>query len=206
MSLLGTQVYANSTTPLWLGTAGATSGDLTVGGTLFINNDVDFKGDTGTLEGRITAGQSVNNTLYIQTTGRVDFTQIGTGSANTYVQVSPFGSGGDQLVVGGTVSANKLALPTAGAAPTAGVSAIPAGNDNVVVPTTAVTANSIILVTRMGDQAAGPGIGSGQMSIMVPSTRIIPGVSFEAYLVNPMTGIVVAANTVNAGFSWCIIN
>jgi hypothetical protein len=111
-----------------------------------------------------------------------------------------------KLDVSGTVTAQKLVLPATGGAATAGTASILAGQNNVIVQTSAVTANSIILTTRMGNPATGPGVGSGQQSIMVPSSQIVPGVSFNAFLVDASSGIQVASSTVNSIFSWVLFN
>ena len=59
MSLLGSQVYANPTTPLWASTGTiTTTGPLTVNGTLDVNGNADFDG-TVNLDGPLTANQNV---------------------------------------------------------------------------------------------------------------------------------------------------
>lgn len=112
----------------------------------------------------------------------------------------------DTLSVGGTVAAQRLSLTTGGAAPSCGSGAILVGQTNVVIPTTVVTANSIILVSHSGAAAAGPGNGAAQGGLTVNPALIVPGVSFRVDLVDPTTGIAVAAAVVNSEFNYLIIN
>jgi hypothetical protein len=224
MSIVIRESHANNSQPLWVSVNNPdVDGTLTVSGGIRAPG-IDFILPDDTLVGaRVASSGFVDGKLYLQAT-EVLVGQVGQGTTNTKFTTSAPGANADVLAVGGTVNvigninatgtiiatgnvgAGKLILPTTGAGPTAGKAFITAGSDDVVVPTTAVTADSIILVTRMGTQALGPGIGSGQQAIMVPSAQIIPGVSFQAFLVDPSTGIVTAANTVNAEFSWVIIN
>lgn len=223
MSLLGTQVYANEDTPLWVSTAGGSTidGDLTITGTMTAQNyaandqgpGYQMVGAGPTVHSRFTHIQGVAPRTMIQTNDPLYFNQLGQVNGNTFLQVTPFsvGSPADQLRVGGTLtvtgttSTARLTLPTTGAGPTAGKSAILVGQDNIVIPTTAVTANSIILITRQGLGGNGPGKSSAQLNVIVPSAQIVPGVSFNAFLVDG-DGIYTAAATVNAEFSWVIIN
>jgi hypothetical protein len=153
--------------------------------------------------------QGLTPATLIQSDDPIRFTRMGAEFGNTTLVQSAQGANTDVLQVSGTISPLKFTLPTeadALGAATAGKAAILEGSDDVVVYTTAVTANSIILVTRMGDPVMGPGNGSAQQSILVPSANIVPGVSFQAFLVDAETGINTAADRVNAEFSWIIIN
>lgn len=126
MSLLGTPVYANPTTPLWLGSGGSQtlSGNLTVGPPGFI---------TG---GRISASRQINpsfgnfvlsdsngntvgglnqygQTVALQgTTGQgILFGTVGTSNANSFLTLSAPGADLDLLRVGGTVRPNVFDTP-----------------------------------------------------------------------------------------------
>lgn len=218
MSLLGSQVYANPSTPLWLSSGGgAVSGSLTVKDDLNVVPSVTSGSSTIAL-GPQPSGDYPYTSL-IESTPVDILTSLGSElrfyTRENILATPPtlamtIDSTQNVTMTGGLtvdeVATNKLILPTTGAGPTAGTASIPAGNDNVVVNTTAVTADSIILTTRMGNASAGPGIGTGQHIIMVQSTQIVPGVSFEAFLVDAITGIKIAADTVSADFSWVIIN
>lgn len=226
MSLLGSQVYANPDTPCWVSASGDTiNGDLTVNGSISATGSITsgalgvIAPDDGngfsvfsgaTLKSRFQHITGGTRTL-IQSTDPFYFTQVGQANGNTSLTVSAFGSDADVLTVGGEIntnilSTNRLTLPVTGLQPIAGKSFIPVGQDNVTVPTFAILADSIVLITRMGAPTAGPGNGANQGTIVVPASQIVPGTSFEAHLVDPTTGVNVAASLVNAEFCWVIIN
>jgi len=105
MSLLGTPVYANPTTPIWASTNNPViSGQVTAGSFAATGNlrALDASGNTALL---LTSGGG-DPTLglsYIQTAGTIKFGQIGTGNTNSQLVVSSFGSGGDVLTIGGQI-------------------------------------------------------------------------------------------------------
>jgi hypothetical protein len=228
MSLLGSQVYANPDTPIWVSANGDTiTGDLVVTGSITctgpgINVVDDGNGFSvlsggSTVETRIQHIQGIGPRTLFQSADPIYFTQPGQVNGNTNLQVSAPLSQADLLTVGGDIlvsgtvtttvlAADGIQLPVGVADATAGKSAILVGTDSLVVPTTAVGANSIVLITRMGLGSAGPGNSAVQGNVVVPSANIVPGVSFEAFLVDPATGIYVAASVANAEFSWVIIN
>lgn len=227
MSLLGTPVYANPDTPIWVSATGDTiTGNLVVSGSITAGPLGVIVPDEGngltilngsTVETRIQHIQGVGPRTLIQSTDPIYFTQPGQVNGNTNLLVSTALSLADVLTVGGDISVSgtvssglvatdKIQLPQGVANAAAGKSAILVGTDNIVVPTTAITADSVVLITRMGLGSAGPGNSSAQGNVIVPSANIVPGVSFEAFLVDPSTGIYVAASVVNAEFSWVIIN
>ncbi len=222
MSLLINESYVNPAQPLWVSTNGGTiEGELTVKDEISIAPSVTSGSSTLALGPGVAPdypytsliqsvpvdiATSVGSELAFYTRQNILATPPAIAMRIDSTQnVTMFGNLQVNNILTGNVSANAITLPVVGPGPTAGKAFIPAGSDNVVVPTTAVTADSIILVTRMGNQATGPGIGSGQQFIMVPSAQIVPATHFEAFLVDA-SGIVVAANTVNAEFSWVIIN
>lgn len=222
MSLLGTPVYANSATPLWVSaTDPVIDGDLVVSGTISAADmevpdggaGYQVVGTGGAVVSRLShTGGLVPKTM-IQSDDLIFFTQLGVNNGNSYIQTSPVSlTPTDQMVLGGNlivtagVEAAKYNITQTGlGGDSAGKNFIAVGSDDVVVNTTAVTANSTILITRMGAGAIGPGAGSGQGNIVVPSAQIVPGVSFQAFLVDG-NGINTAASNVNAEFSWVIIN
>ena len=109
MSLLGTPVYANTDTPLWLSVGGDTiNGNLTVNGTIQASLDIDAGGDMSandiTLQGSVVLPGTTNNALVTtDTTGAilnlVAETSITMGrdaiTPNTTLVVSAPGSGLD---------------------------------------------------------------------------------------------------------------
>jgi len=222
MSIVIRESHANNSQPLWLSAAGGTvDGDLIVTGNIESDKTVASSGgNTDTFAimkwdngQQVAVFGSLNEATPPGPYLPIWFQQFSIPNAETPMVITATQDVGigtttpsSKLEVVGAVTAEKLILPTTGPAPTAGVASIPSGSDNVVVNTTAVTADSIILTTRMGNASAGPGIGTGQQAIMVQSSQIVPGVSFEAFLVDPATGIKIQANTVSADFSWVIIN
>jgi hypothetical protein len=220
MSVLGNQVFANTTTPCWLSSGGGTiTGGLTVTGEVVAGQGlVTFEGaGLGGLEILNAAGTAQVSRIQhlpggsprtiVQSTDPIFFNQIGTAQGNTSLTVSAFGANTDLLVVGGTVAAQKLELDTGGAASVCGRDTIPAAATNVVIATTAVTANSIIFVSHAGAAVAGPGNGGAEFGLTVNPALIVPGVSFRVDLVDPATGIAVAATFAGGvEFTYLIIN
>jgi hypothetical protein len=289
MSLLGTPVYANPTTPLWLSSAGGTiSGNLTVGPPGFITGgriaaskainptfgnfalsdasgitqgglnqitgvgvtDVNLQCTSGRstffgLVGSSNANSSITPSVFgantdllringttrtnvmdspdvsgnraIRLTGgaagigyiqgsTIRFTQLDATTGNTALVTSVAGSNADTFTVGGTVSALGLKLSASGPAAACGSSAVPVGATNIVISNTAVQSNSIILVSHSGAAAAGPGNGAAQGGLTANPALIVPGVSFRVDLVNPSTGVTVAASVVDSEFNYLIIN
>ena len=94
MSLLGTPVYANPSQPLWVSVNGSHTGPIT-GRPI---TALDLSGNSSLL----LLGTNPSNS-FIQTTGTINFGQIGQGNVNTSLTVSPAGSNTDQLLVGGQV-------------------------------------------------------------------------------------------------------
>ena len=190
------------------------SDNTTIDGTLAVRNGVIFKDLTGTNTGLnvSTAGPAGTNGT-IETNGTLYLGQLTAGtSANSYFTPSAAGNYSDVLILGGTLivtgptATAKLTLPVSGLAPTSGTGSIAVGTASVVINTSAVTALSIILITRMGGATSGPGKGTAQESIQVPSALIVPYNSFEVLLVDSVTGTNIAASIVAAEFSWVLIN
>ena len=117
MSLLGKQVYANPSTPVWLSATGGTiTGNLVVDGGIqsltnvsapvFIVEDASGN-DTGLIR---QAGTGAGAGLLFQ--GDVfKFGKTGTGNVNTSLTTSVFGANTDLLAVGGTITANIGPVP-----------------------------------------------------------------------------------------------
>jgi hypothetical protein len=110
MSLLGTPVYANTTTPLWLSAGGGTiSGNLVVNGGIRATTNMSTPSylvidPSGATTGGITyaatgagAGLNFQGNLF-------EFGRLGTGSVNTTLTPSAFGANTDNLTVGGTIN------------------------------------------------------------------------------------------------------
>jgi len=118
MSLLGKQVYANPTTPVWLSaTGGEITGNLIVDGGIqsltnvsapvFVVEDASGN-DTGFMR---QAGTGAGAGLLFQG-DTFKFGKVGTGNVNTSLTTSAFGANTDLLAVGGTITANIGPVPT----------------------------------------------------------------------------------------------
>ena len=217
MSLLGSQVYANPDTPCWVSANGDTiNGNLTVTGSISAGTSITA-GPAGVIAPDVGNGFTVLNGVTVETRLQhiqapaprtlmssddpIYFTKPGQINGNTSLTIAAFGAP-DVLNVEGVIQANVLRLD----AGVCGTGSILVGQTNVVIPTTAVSAQSIILVSHSGAAAAGPGNGAAQGGLTVNPALIVPGVSFRVDLVDPTTGIAVAASLVNAEFNWLLVN
>lgn len=209
MSLLGTQVYANTVTPNWVGVNGGTvRGPLEIAAP---NGALDFLDASGNQISRIVATKppGVPNPLpnegllYLQSDYGIAFSQQNQATYNTVLNIDTF-NGEDLLDVGGQINTLKLAVSAANGTGMSGFASIPLGQTNVVVPTTCIDQNDMIFFTRVGPASAGPGNGISQGTIIWTNAEIVPQTSFVARLVNDQ-GIIVPAVTTNADFYWMII-
>lgn len=222
MSLLGTQVFGNPTTPCWLSTQGGViTGNVTMEGALYTDEGViaqvgggkagfQFQDPSGNETFRLASLGPASPQNIIQSTFPLVFTQIGQANGNTRLVTSTVGANADVLTVGGTANvgtlgALRMSLAT-GAAGITGTATIAVGQTNIVVNTTAVTANSKIFVSHAGAPSAGPGAGAGQGGLTVGTATIVPGTSFRIDLIDPATGISVAASLVDVPINWLIVN
>jgi hypothetical protein len=206
MSLLGSQVYGNSTTPLWIGAGGGTIAEsLSLKAP---NGELLLTDATGVTIGRIAAeppnipspppGEGV---VYIQSDYAIAFYRLGFNQGNTILYPAT-AYGDDVFQVGGELKCENLGISTG---VMTGFDEILVGQTNVVVISDNILAGDIILFTRPGAAVAGPGNGPGQGQVTFNPANIIPGTSFQVDLVDPATGIVVAASGVNAQFQWVIM-
>lgn len=119
MSLLGTQVYANPTTPCWVSASGdVINGDLTVTGTLTaegpvkIDNGVigiEFNSATGVGPGMTMYADATGTNGNIESDGSIYLGRIGAGAtANSQYISGAAGTDTDTLSIGGTVEATVL--------------------------------------------------------------------------------------------------
>jgi hypothetical protein len=163
MSLLGSQVYANPDTPLWL----AASGNATTTGNILASRVAATKQFGGL--GTIVLTDASNNTvggfnqvatvapfsdLYIvsQSGQKIQFGTIGGGGGNSFITPSTTGANADLLSVGGTVSARNLDLLDTGAAAVIGTATLTSGT--VTVNTTACDVTSYIMLSRTAVNAS----------------------------------------------------
>lgn len=118
MSLLVSRDYANSGTPLWLGTAGGEiTGNLLVDGEIESLTNVSAPAlqtidPSGNITGQIiSAANGTGGGLNFQ--GNLfEFGRIGTGNVNTTLTTSVFGANTDALNVGGSITCAIGPIPT----------------------------------------------------------------------------------------------
>jgi hypothetical protein len=118
MSLLGNPVYANTTTPLWLGVEGGEiTGDLLVDGGIESLTSVSAPAlqtldPSGNVTGQmIPAASGTGGGINFQ--GNLfEFGRIGTGNVNTTLTTSVFGANTDALNVGGSITCAIGPIPT----------------------------------------------------------------------------------------------
>ena len=136
MSLLGTPVYANDSTPLWASVGSPTfAGQVTASSFAATGNlrALDASGNTALL---LTSGGG-NPALglsYIQSAGTIKFGQIGTGNTNSSLTVSAYGSGADVLTIGGQIVGGGI-TPTSS---TVGGVTVPNGSPQTLTITPAI--------------------------------------------------------------------
>ena len=172
MSLLGSQVYANPSTPIWLSAGGgqtmtaplivknkaspavpavaSTFNILSYGGEIVAQKDgtptptsIQIQDPSGLSLMRFT---HVGGASFFQSTDPIQFTQVNQGSGNSSLAVSAAGSNADVLTIGGTVSARNLDLLDAGAGAVIGRAQLT--NGTVTVNTTACDVTSYIILSR----------------------------------------------------------
>jgi hypothetical protein len=116
MSILGSQVYANDKTPLWLATAGGViTGSLTVEGEVYAeqgfltydSGGLTILDDTGvSQEARLVHVPAPTSRTCLQSGDPLFFTQVGTANGNSSLTISAFNPGApaDTLAVGGAIN------------------------------------------------------------------------------------------------------
>jgi hypothetical protein len=147
MSLLGSQVFANDKTPLWVSNSGGViTGNLTVDGdvtaTEFVTQGGGLRVETALGVSKMFVGNVVNQS-FIQSDDPLYFTRLG-GIAQTSLslQVAP----AQDIFTTGIVDAKVLKLADTGTAPTVGRATLVAGT--ATVSTTAADVTSYILLTH----------------------------------------------------------
>jgi len=206
MSLLGTQVYGNPETPVWL----AASGNAVSTGNILASRVAATKQFGGL--GTVVVTDASNNTvggfnqvisvapasdLYIVNQGgqKIQFGTIGGGGGNSYIQPSTTGSFADVLSVGGTVIARNLDLLDTGAAAVIGTATLTSGT--VTVNTTACDVTSYILLSRTAVNAS---TAVGELRVSNQGANNFTVVS--ATPGTPGTTLTTDAST----FHWMIVN
>ena len=221
MSSLIRQSHATNDQPLWLATSGGiidgnitTNGFVRAEGSFITDNDVLLRnGSPPAVVGRIASNPA--GTLYVQGT-YINFSQIG-AIGNTNLTTSATGANLDVLDVGGTtitdnlvinsfIDATGAASPVAAGVAQTGKATIKNGTTSVTINTTRIAASSIVMIMGRNAGVAGPGNGPALGNLTVPSSLVVPAISFTVQLVDSTTGIILAAANGDVNFDWVILN
>lgn len=208
MSLLGTQVYANPSTPCWVSASGDTiNGNLTVNGNISATGSVTA-GPLGVIapdDGNgfsVTSGATVKTRLQhiaggartlLSSSDPIYFTQPTVANGNSSLTISAYGAGTDSLVIGGRVTANQLNLNSAGGAAVIGTATLASGS--AIVSTTASDVGAFIFLTRT-DLNASTAVGELRITNKSANNFTVNSVS--------STGTLVTGDL--SSFQWMIIN
>lgn len=224
MSLLGTPVYANASTPIWVSAAGGSGNTITAplvvskagagaiptisslynifsyGGEIVAqSNAATINPISFTLAdasgNQKTRVLSTGGNSYIQSSEPLLFSQIGQGSANTSLVTSAPAANADVLTVGGTVSARNLDLLDSGAAAVIGTATLTAGT--VVVNTTACDVTSYVILSRTG---VGASTAIGELRVSNQGAN-----NFTVVSAQPGSPSTTETNDVST-FHWMIVN
>ena len=221
MSSLIRQSHATNDQPLWLATSGGTiDGGLTVDGNIICEGSLIADNDILLRTGfpRTTTSRLASNpagTLYLQG-AFINFAQVGS-IGNTTVTTSATGANLDVLDVGGTTRTINFVLssyadatgapsPVAANVAQSGKATIKNGSTSVTINTTRIAASSIVMIMGRNAAVAGPGNGPALGNLTVPSSLVVPAISFTVQLVDSTTGIILAAANGDVNFDWVILN
>lgn len=200
MSLLGNQVYANPSTPLWQSVVGGGGG---ASASLNVLNILDT---SGAVVGSYRAGVTGETPGVSGIQGqRIAFTKLGItpafnpnpGNFASFIDISTGSVGGvqggfDFWNVGGWLCSKRLVTyPTS---PFAGSGTIASGSNSVTISNTYVTSNSIILLTSRGATPGTPTYNPADIS----------GNAFIVRLKNDAGSNITAS--VATPFNWFVIN
>ena len=147
MSLLGTPVYANPSTPLWLSAASGGPGGNATFSSVTTTGNVNVGGAAYFLDASSNPTAAINNNtgvLALSGTNAIDFKQVGAVGGNTSITLRPLG--GQDIFTTGIVDADALTLANTGAAPTVGTYTL--SNGLATVPTTASDSTCYIFLQR----------------------------------------------------------
>lgn len=133
MSLLGTQVFANPDTPIWLSATNPTvEGTLTVEGTftaegsIVAETDIELKAsdNAATTVGRLVGGNVASGRVFLQGDTDIAFGKVGVGLVNTVLTLGTGGNADDVLDVAGDINTINFSTqsfsPIRGTATTSG--------------------------------------------------------------------------------------
>ena len=113
MSLLGTPVYANPSTPLWASSTNPVFSGVVYAGEFQTTGggDIVLKDISGNTALRLATGSTAPSPAYLQTNTNLYFGQVGQGTVNTTFTPSSPGANTDTLLVGGAIRSRGAMTP-----------------------------------------------------------------------------------------------
>ena len=153
MSLLGTPVYATTSTPLWLSASpggpggNATFASVTTTGAVNVGTSINVDTAAYFLDASNNPTAAINNNsgvLALSGTNAIDFKQVGAAGGNSSITLRPLG--GQDILTTGLVDCDGLVLANTGGAATVGTATLSAGT--VTVSTTASDSTCYIFLQR----------------------------------------------------------
>jgi len=193
MSLLGTPVYANPSTPLWLSAAPGGPGGNATFANLNIGSAVYFLDASGSQTAAI--NNNNNGTLALSGNNAIDFKQVGAAGGNSSILIRPLG--GQDIFTTGIVDADALTLANTGSAATVGTATLTAGT--VTVNTTASDSTCYIFLQRR-DINASTAIGELRITQRNAGNFVVVSAS------TPPTAPTTTQTGDLSTFDWMIVN
>lgn len=156
MSLLGTPVYANPSTPLWASSANPSFSGPIIASRFQTNPAgdmvlVDVSGNTAL---RLATGSTAPSPAYIQTDTTINFGKVAQGTVNTTLTPSAPNANADLFTIGGAIVVKDVSGNTSGriGCPTVSNVAIQASNAILFQQVGGLTGNSSLEVKAVGQQ------------------------------------------------------
>jgi hypothetical protein len=193
MSLLGTPVYANPSTPLWLSAAPGGPGGNATFTNLNIGSAVYFLDGAGNQTAAI--NNNNNGTLALSGNNAIDFKQVGAAGGNSSLVITPLG--GTDTFTTGNIDCATLSLNNSGGAAVVGTSTL--SNGTATVSTTASDSTCYIFLQRR-DINASTAIGELRITQRNAGNFVVVSAS------TPPTAPTTTETGDLSTFDWMIIN
>ena len=193
MSLLGTPVYANPSTPLWLSAAPGGPGGNATFANLNIGSAVYFLDASGNQTAAI--NNNNNGTLALSGNNAIDFKQVGAAGGNSSLLIRPLG--GQDIFTTGIVDADALTLANTGGAATVGTATL--SNGQATVSTTASDSTCYIFLQRR-DINSSTAIGELRITQRNAGNFVVVSASV------PPTAPTTTVTGDQSSFDWMIVN
>jgi len=205
MSLLGTPVYANDSTPLWLSASpggpggNATFASVTTTGAVNVGTSINIDAAAYFLDASNNLTAAINNnnngTLALSGNNAIDFKQVGAVGGNSSLLIRPLG--GQDIFTTGIVDADALTLANTGGAATVGTATL--SNGQATVSTTASDSTCYIFLQRR-DINSSTAIGELRITQRNAGNFVVVSASV------PPTAPTTTVTGDQSSFDWMIVN